>query len=158
MAKPLPPRTRRPAARKPSPPAPARPDTAHESRSAEVVLDVDVDDDRVHLVLANCGTAVATDVRVEFSRTLIGLGGSLEVSALPVFSHLGVLRPGRTLRIFWDAAAALLHSREKAGPFTATVSWSERSRPHQRAQYHHDLSIYRQWPVSVDLMPVDDFR
>jgi hypothetical protein len=121
----------------------------HETTGAEVVLDVDVDDDCVHLVLANCGTAVATDIRVEFSRPLIGLGGSLDISALPVFAHLGVLRPGRTLRVFWDAAPSLLHSREQAAPFTATVSWHERSKSHERASYHHDLSIYRQWPTCV---------
>jgi len=142
----------------PKPPAASRTSAAastsatvpsHESRSAEVVLDIDVDDDRVHLVLANCGNAVATDVRVEFSRPLIGLGGSLDISALPVFTHLGVLRPGRVLRIFWDAAPSLLQSREQAAPFTATVSWHERSRLHERVSYHHDLSIYRQWPTCV---------
>ena len=44
------------------------------------VLDIDVVKDRVHLVLANCGDAVATDVQVTFSRALVGLGGSLRVS------------------------------------------------------------------------------
>jgi hypothetical protein len=131
-------------------PAAAPPAPVHDSRSAEVVLDVDVEGDRVHLVLANCGNAVATGVRVEFSRTLMGLGGSLDVSALPVFAHLGVLRPGKSLRIFWDSAPSLLQSGERASPFTATVSWNERSRPRQHAQYQHDLSIYRHWPMSVD--------
>ncbi len=74
------------------------------TRSAEVVLDVEVDGDRVHLVLANCGDAVATDIQVEFSCALMGLGGSIDLSTLPVFTRMGVLRPGRTLRIFWDAA------------------------------------------------------
>jgi len=114
------------------------------------VLDVDVDDDRVHLVLANCGDAVATDVRVKFSRVLIGIGGSLEVSGLPVFARLGVLRPGRVLRIFWDAAPSLLARGEHAAPFVATVSWQERSRPRQQVNYHHDLSIYKNWPACLD--------
>jgi hypothetical protein len=148
MARPRP-SPKPPAASRKPPAASASSTPSHESRRAEVVLDVDVDDDRVHLVLANCGTAVATDIRVEFSRPLIGLGGSLDISALPVFTRLGVLRPGRVLRIFWDAAPSLLHSREQGAPFTATVSWHERSKPHERAAYHHDLSIYRQWPTCV---------
>ena len=119
-------------------------------RSAEVVLDVDVVKDRVHLVLANCGDAVATDVQVTFSRALVGLGGSLRVSGLPVFTKLGVLRPGRVLRIFWDAAPSLLTHKGQAAPFVATVSWSERSRPRQQVDYHHDLSIYRQLPEALD--------
>jgi hypothetical protein len=119
-------------------------------RSAEVVLDVDVVKGRVHLVLANCGEAVATDVQVTFSRALVGLGGSLRVSELPIFTKLGVLRPGRVLRIFWDAAPSLLMHKSQAAPFVATVSWSERSRPRQQADYHHDLSIYRQLPEALD--------
>lgn len=118
-------------------------------RSAEVVLDVDVEHDRVHLVLANCGDAVATEVRVEFSRPLAGIDGSHAISDLPVFKRLGVLRPGRSLRVFWSAASILVAGREAAS-FVATVSWSERARPRQRAEYHHDLSIYRQWPACLD--------
>ena len=121
-------------------PAPAR------GRAAEVVLDVDVDGDRVHLVLANCGDALATDVTVEFSRPLGGPGDA-PVSDLPVFKRLGVLRPGRTLRVFWNAASALFGRDD---PFVATVTWNERSRSRQRAEYRHDLSIYRRWPASLD--------
>jgi hypothetical protein len=116
---------------------------------AEVVLDVDVEGDRVHLVLANCGTAVATDVKVEFSRPLPGIGDAPAVSSLPVFQRLGVLRPGRALRVFWGAAPALLGPSADVSPFVASVSWDERSRPRQRAEYRHDLSIYRQWPQSA---------
>ncbi len=133
---------------------PAADDSAEPSalslRSAEVVLDVDVEKHRVHLVLANCGDAVATDVQVKFSRVLSGLGGSLDVSGLPVFKRLGVLRPGRVLRIFWDAAPSLLSERAQTAPFVATVSWSERLRPRQQADYHHDLSIYKELPEALD--------
>jgi hypothetical protein len=115
-----------------------------------VVLDVDVEGDRVHLVLANCGDAVATDVQVTFSRALVGLGGSLRVSDLPIFKTLGVLRPGRAVRIFWDAAPSLLTQRGQAAPFVATVSWSERSRSRQKVEYHHDLSVYRELPQALN--------
>ena len=118
-------------------------------RTAEVVLDLEVEHGCVHLILANCGDAVATDVRVEFSRPLVGIGGSLEVSGLPLFRRLGVLRPGRTLRIFWDAAPSI-SQRGEASPFVATVSWDERDRPGQRAAYHHDPSIYQQWPECLE--------
>jgi hypothetical protein len=115
-----------------------------------VVLDVEVDHDRVHLIVANCGDAVATEIRVEFSRVLLGVGGSVDMSALPLFKRLGVLRPGRALRIFWDAAPTLVTGRGQAPSFVATVSWNERCGPRQRAEYHHDLSIYRQWPECLD--------
>ena len=120
------------------------------ARSAEVVLDVDVEKDRVHLVLVNCGDAVATEVQVKFSRPLVGLAGSLRVSDLPVFTKLGVLRPGRVVRIFWDSAPSLLAQRGQVVPFVATVSWSERSGSRQQVDYHHDLSIYKQLPEALD--------
>lgn len=137
------------AARK-RPPAKSEEPPAVGTRSAEVVLDVDVEKDRVHLVLANCGDAVATDVEVKFSRALLGLGGSMRISALPIFNRLGVLRPGRVVRIFWDAAPSLLAQKGQVAPFVATVSWSERSRSRQQVDYHHDLSIYRQLPEALD--------
>jgi hypothetical protein len=146
---------RRPGSRKTAPrkPPAAEPPPSSQpsgSRCAEVVLDVEVERDRVHLILANCGDAVATEIRVEFSRDLLGIGGSLGVSGLPIFKRLGVLRPGRVLRIFWDAAPTLLAHRGQTAPFVATVSWNERSRPRQHAEYHHDLSIYEQWPECLE--------
>ena len=120
------------------------------TRSAEVVLDVEIEGDRLHLVLANCGDAVATDIQVEFSCALMGLGGSIDLSTLPVFTRMGVLRPGRTLRIFWDAASALIGYGDRTPAFVAAVSWSERHRGRQRAEYHHDLSVYEHWPQCVE--------
>jgi hypothetical protein len=117
---------------------------------AEVVLDVEVDRGRVHLVLANCGDAAATDVVVEFSRPLAAADSGLPVSELPVFRRLGVLRPGRTLRVFWNSAPVLLGGNDEAEPFVAIVAWSERARGRQRETYHHDLSIYRHWPACVE--------
>lgn len=119
-------------------------------RGAEVVLDVEVEHGRVHLVLANCGVAVATEIEVAFSRPLRGLAGTLDVSALPVFKRLGVLRPGRTLRVFWDSVATLCARDQATEPFVALVEWSERAAGRQRAKYSHDLSIYRVWPECVD--------
>jgi hypothetical protein len=54
------------------------------------------------------------------------------------------------LRVFWDASHLLLARRGQIAPFVATVSWNERSRPRQRVEYHHDLSIYVQWPECLE--------
>jgi hypothetical protein len=120
------------------------------TRAAEVVLDVDFEGDVVELVLTSAGDAVATDVHVDFSRALMGIDGSVDLARLPVFERLGVLRPGRVLRIFWDSASALL-GRGGGKPFVATVTWSERSRRRQRAEYRHDPSIYKQLPVCASI-------
>ena len=137
---------RRKTARKTAAPKRRAPKPEPTTRAAEVVLDVDVEGNVVELVLANAGDAVATDVHVDFSRPLMGIDGSVDLARLPVFERLGVLRPGRVLRIFWDSASALLGRADKK-PFVATVTWSERSRPRQHAEYRHDPSIYEQLPV-----------
>ena len=126
-------------------PAPSPP-----ARQAQVVLDLEVADGRVHLVLANCGDAVATDVSVKFSRKLRGLGGTVVISELPLFKQLGVLRPGVELRVFWDAATDIVSGRE-AKPFAATVSWAEPGVSQaRRSTYKHDPLVYRVWPESVN--------
>ena len=125
--------------------------SAPPAREAQVVLDLEVADGCVHIVLANCGDAVATEVSVKFSRKLRGLGATVVISDLPLFKQLGVLRPGRELRVLWDAAPAILHGKE-AEPFSATVSWGELGgdgRSRRSATFQHDPSIYRVWPERV---------
>ena len=117
-----------------------------------MVLDLEVADGRMHLVLANCGDAVATDIRVKFSRRLRGLGDTMAISTLPIFKSLGVLRPGKELRVFWDTAHAIVGGREVA-PFSAIVSWTEptrSSRSRFSATYLHNPAIYRVLPQTVD--------
>jgi hypothetical protein len=129
----------------------APPESSPAARQAQVVLDVEVADGCMHLVLANCGDAVATDVSVKFSRKLRGLGGTVVISELPLFKQMGVLRPGRELRVLWDAAPSIVRGKE-AAPFSATVSWTEpgsASRARNSATYRHDPSIYRVWPECV---------
>lgn len=117
-------------------------------RAAEVVLDVELDEaGAIHLVLANCGDAVATDIRVRFSRELRGIGDAKPVSALPIFRHLGVLRPGREVRVLWHSAQVLLKAREEEEPFSCTVSWTERGGRRQDCTYRHDLSVVRNLPT-----------
>lgn len=147
---------RRSAARRPRAAHGLAAATADRPRIAEVVLDVEVERGLVHLVLTNCGDAVATDVSVTFSHPLIGLGGTLEVSSLALFQRLGVLRPGRDLRVFWDTAPSLLAKKDQVAPFVASVSWTAPAGTRHRAEYHHDLSIYRVWPACHETAVGDD--
>ena len=120
------------------------------TRTAEVVLDVELDEaGAVHLVLANCGEAVATDIRVKFSRELRGIDEDTPVSGLPIFQRLGVLRPGREVRVLWQSAEVLLKAWEEdeEEPFTCTVSWAERGGRRQSGMYRHDLSVFQNLPT-----------
>lgn len=125
------------------------PSPAANLRTAHVVLDLDVSRDRVHLVIANCGDGVATDVRVQFSRAIKRPDEAGSLGDLPIFKRLGVLRPGREVYVFWNTMRALAVT-EECKPFNATVSWSDPSGDAQSATYRHDPSIGRDWPRCIE--------
>jgi hypothetical protein len=84
-----------------------------------VVFDLDYEDGRLFFVLTNTGSEPALEVDVEFDRPLRGLGGTREFADLPVFSCLPVLRPGKEIRLFFDAGPTI----SLVGRFTATTQW-----------------------------------
>ncbi len=110
-----------------------------------VVLDLDYEAGRLHIVLANSGSEPALNVSVDFDRPLMGLGGSEDFATLPVFSDLPVLRPGKAIRLFLDAGPSI----SAIGPFTATVRWQATSGASRRARYRHDTAIFRRWPEVI---------
>jgi hypothetical protein len=112
-----------------------------------VVLDVDYTKGAFELVLVNVGDHVAHDVSVEFSRPLIG-ARNLRVSELPLFRRVGVLRPGREVRVFLDSATDLFR-RRKSNTFRATVTWRDGGGQAHQAQYRHDLDAYRGFPEVI---------
>jgi len=114
------------------------------ARTPHVVLDVELENGLLFLVLANVGDGVAYDVRVRFSRSLRGVGGSRDLAKLGVFRGLPLLRPGRELRAFLDVAE-LLFRRKQARAFRARVAWRDRAGGEHAETIHHDLSIWSDW-------------
>jgi hypothetical protein len=112
-----------------------------------VVLDVDYTGGVFELVLVNIGAEVAHDVRVKFSRKVVGADG-LVVTALPVFDGLRTLRPNREIRVFVDSADALFR-RRKSNAFSATVLWRDDARQEHTARYRHNLDVYRNFPERI---------
>ena len=109
-----------------------------------VVLDVDYDRGAFELVLVNIGTAVAHDIRVKFTRALVGAGENV-ITDLPIFEHLRTLRPDKEVRVFLDAAATLF-GRRKTNTFGAAVTWRDPAGKDHKANYRHDLDAYRCLP------------
>ncbi|HVS09334.1 MAG TPA: hypothetical protein VMS76_05610 [Planctomycetota bacterium] len=114
------------------------------ARAPHVVLDVELEGGLLFLVLANVGDGVAYDVRVRFSRSLRGVGGSRDLAKLGAFQGLALLRPGRELRAFLDVAE-LLFRRKQSTAFRARVAWRDRAGGKHAETIHHDLAIWRDW-------------
>ncbi len=119
----------------PRPPGPGDP---------EVLLDVELENERFYLVLANIGQAVAFDVSVAFKKPLLGVGGDVVVSDMQVFRHLPMLRPGRELRIFVDTRRELL-SRRQGKIVVARVVYRSRTERWLGESFRHDLRIWADW-------------
>ena len=119
-------------------------DKRPDPRKALVVLDVDHVQGAFELVLVNLGTDTAHDIRVDFSRRVIGAGDTV-VTDLPVFQRLRTLRPGKELRVFVDSAVALFR-RRKSNVFGSVVTWRDARGEAHKASYRHDLDAYRGFP------------
>lgn len=114
-------------------------------RAPYVVLDVDYVNGAFVLVMHNIGSSPALKPRVEFSRDLVGVGGELVVSDLPIWQRLGLLAPDKSIRVFLDSAA-LVFRRKGSKRFRATVTYEDDEGNGYKHAYEHDLEAYRQMP------------
>jgi hypothetical protein len=100
------------------------------------------------LVLRNIGDDLACRVSVKFSPELVGLGGERVVSDATIFRRLAYLPPGKSIRVFLDAAP-LLFSRRKENSFRARVQYRNRSGNEFSETFTHDLDVYRDLPEAA---------
>lgn len=110
-----------------------------------VILDLDYRDGAFLLVLHNIGERPARKPRVEFSRRLIGVGGDVVVSELPIWTKLGLLGPGKRVEVFLDSAAFALR-RRGSKRIRATVSYEDDRGTAHRHTFDHDLTAYQGIP------------
>lgn len=106
-----------------------------------MILDVDYTGGAFVLVLENIGGGVALDPRVAFSRKLVGSGGEVVISELPIWQRLGLLAPRKSIRVFLDAAA-LVYRRKGSRKFKATVTYMDEGGRAYKQSYEHDLDAY----------------
>lgn len=114
----------------------------------DVILDVDCEQGLFFLVLWNIGDDLACGVSVKFSPKLIGLGGERVVSDAAVFRRLAYLPPGKSIRVFLDAAP-LLFGRRQENSFRAHVRYRNRSGNEFAETFTHDLDVYRDLPEAA---------
>lgn len=110
------------------------------------VLDVELRGEAVVLVLANIGADIAFRPRVAFSRAMRGLGGTVDVGLLPVWTTLTQLLPGRRHEVLLDTLARVLAADEEECCFTARVTYADWTGAEASLTYEHDLTAYRGLP------------
>lgn len=113
------------------------------SSRPEVIIDLDFERGLLFLVVRNIGDRPALEVRTTFDRKLLGLGGSKDVAALPLFRNIPFLAPGKEIRTLLDSAGSWF-ARRRATKITARVAYRDADGEDYRGTMHHDLEIYRE--------------
>jgi hypothetical protein len=119
------------------------PRVVEERSRPEVIVDLDFDRGLLFLVVRNIGDRPALDVATTFDRKLVGLGGSKDVSTLPLFRNIPFLAPAKEIRTLLDSAASWF-ARRGATKITARVAYRDAEGEQYRGTMRHDLEIYRE--------------
>lgn len=108
----------------------------------DVVLDVEFDAGLLFLVVANLGERPAISVTFRFEQEFSGLGGSQEMTRLPLLRRIEWMAPRKEIRTLLDASAAYFARREPTKLAVAIAFRDEEGMRYER-RIVHDLRIYR---------------
>ena len=113
-----------------------------EEREFDVSVDFVFEDGLLYAVVANIGERPALKVSCRFEPAFHGLGGSVEVSRLPLFRNIEYLAPGREIRTLVDSSAAYF-ARKEPTKLEIAVTYRDEDGARRQATIAHDLGIYR---------------
>ena len=109
----------------------------------DVILEFLFDRGMLSVSLRNIGTRAAMKVAVSFDQRFTGLGGSAEISALPLFKNVEFLGPGREIVTLLDTSASYFN-RKQPTRIAARVSYLDADDRKYDTTIHHNLEIYRE--------------
>jgi hypothetical protein len=107
-----------------------------------VIVDIVFDRGLLSIAIKNVGARPAYGVRVEFSHKLMGVEGTVEVSALPLFSQLEFLPGGKEISTHLDSAASYFRSGQPT-EITAHITYKDQQGERYSQGILHNLEIYR---------------
>ena len=108
-----------------------------------VIVDFVFDRGLLSISIKNIGSRPAIGVRVEFSHRLMGVEGTVEVSALPLFNALEFLPGGKEISTFLDSSASFFRSKQPV-EITTRISYQDAHRGRFTNTIRHNLEIYRE--------------
>jgi hypothetical protein len=132
--------------------ASAAPDRDDARGKPEVILEFLFDKGLLSVSVRNIGSRAAMKVAVSFDRAFTGLGGSKEISSLPLFRNIEFLGPAREIITLLDTTESYF-KRKQPTRIAARVSYLDAEQKKYETTIDHDLEIYRElsWVVSSGL-------
>ena len=125
-------------------------------REFDVVADFVFEDGLLYAVVANISERPALKVSCRFEPAFHGLGGSVEVSRLPLFRNIEYLAPGKEIRTLVDSSAAYF-AREEPTKLEVAVTYRDEDGARRQATIAHNLGIYRDLAYVVPAAEGADF-
>jgi hypothetical protein len=107
-----------------------------------VIVDFLFDRGVFSISIKNIGSRPAFAVRVEFSHKLMGVEGTVEVSALPLFRALAFLPGGKEISTLLDTSASYFGSNQPT-QLTTRIIYSDFRNVKFSNSIDHNLEIYR---------------
>jgi hypothetical protein len=109
----------------------------------EVIVEFLFDRGMLSIAVRNIGTRAALKVAVSFDPAFTGLGGSREVSSLPLFRNIEFLGPAREIVTLLDTSESYF-KRKQPTRISARVAYYDADRRAYQTTIDHDLEIYRE--------------
>jgi hypothetical protein len=111
----------------------------------EVIVEFLFEHGLFHISVNNIGDRPAIGVQVHFSKKIMGLNGTKEISALPLFKNIEFLGPKREILTFIDSSSSYFQ-RKQPTRISARVSYRDSESRKYECTISHDLEIYRDLP------------
>ena len=111
-------------------------------RRPEIIVEFLFDRGLLFISVNNIGDRAAVNVTVKFDQKIIGLGGSKDISQLPLFRSLQFLGPKREIVTFVDSSASYFGSKQPLH-ITATISYQDAESRRYDEIISHNLEVFR---------------
>jgi hypothetical protein len=139
--------------RKPALPTQENSSPTNNGGRPEVIVEFLFERGMFHISVNNIGDRPALGVRVSFNKKIVGLDGTKEISALPLFQNIEFLGPKREIQTFIDTSSSYF-KRKQPTKIIARVSYSDSDKQKYECTISHNLEIYLELPylpaLSVD--------
>ena len=108
----------------------------------EVILDFVFDGGLFFVALENIGDRPALKVGVQFDARIVGLGGSTDISSLPLFQNIEFMAPRKRIVTFLDSSSAYF-GRKEPTRISVRIRYRDSEGEKYETAIRHDLTIYK---------------
>ena len=123
-------------------------DSSSTPERPEVFVDFEFDSGLLYIVVANASDRPARSVQCRFDREFRGLGGTTEMTRLPLLRNIEFLAPYKEVRTLLDSSAAYF-GRKEPTKLAVTVTYRDDEGGRHERRIVHDLRIYRDVAYAV---------